>query len=1162
MAKNNRYQRKESGSSNVKSPFWLPRIEDRAMNAENETEDSDIVSDVSNTDSHSYAAFSSEPNINNYANIARQALTLVDDIVLKNYLSDLSEMEIVPPEITGVGENVILFKINKMVYEKNEYATDKFISAISAMTFTQSSVFLIVDGHISHTDFYVGIQCDDMKRTSRSIAETLKNSLSGQFPGIQLEDLSIIGKGAKVSSQDQLLYRFNQATCISSAVGIPAHKKGGREYTNENYIQGLEKLAIALRGKEYTAIILATNTSSKEIQGIRTAYEDVYTQLSSAATQQLSYQTNESLANAITRSTGYSDGETRTTSHTITEQKGESKSQTDGTSVSFSKSSGSCKENFWSKLGKISGPLMEVGGMLAIGTAVAGTGGLAAPAVLMGAGILAGGSSIVGKKSINKQEGETKGKNHSTTIGTTLTVGSSDGETKGVTHTETFTDSTGLTNTIGTSKNFTLTIRNKHIDEILKRIDTQLERISMAESTGLWSTGAYFLSYGNDNATAEIGASIFRSIMQGENSGIEASAVNVWRNKDAISSLTPYLQNFIHPAFKYIPPQSEYSGQETIKKIPVIGTSMLSSTELAMLMGLPRKSVPGLPVIEHVSFAKEVTRHDRCGCNASICIGCISDQGVDLSNNEVKLDCKSLAQHVFVTGSTGCGKSEAVYRIIESARDKDIKFLVIEPAKGEYKNVFGDANVFGTNPLVSRLLRINPFRFPEGIHVLEHVDRLTEIFNVCWPMYAAMPAVLKKAMLTTYKNCGWDLLSSKNKYSTALFPSFTDLLDELVEVIDKSAYSDEVKSNYRGALVTRIESMSNGINGELFSDYEVSDKILFDENTVIDLSRVGSQETKSLIMGIIIMRLNEYRMCSDIPTNSNLRHLTVLEEAHNILKRTTTEQTMESSNVTGKSVEMLTNAIAEMRTYGEGFIIVDQSPTSIDSAAIKNTNTKIIMRLPDGDDRCIVGRAAGLKDNQIGEIAKLPIGIAVVYQNDWFDPVLCHIARFQGKRIKSLRIAEPFIEEKSDETEVLKLLLKGRISAYIEPDINLIEKSFGLKRWPTFLKVTIYECLEQYKRDKKISLWNDDHFPRLSHIVTTILDAKETVEKLVVSAKNFRDLNDSLSEYIHSKANVPPCLDLSIRQALMCNYGEGDQAREAIYSAWFKEIKDRNNEFI
>ena len=108
----------------------------------------------------------------------------------------------------------------------------------------------------------------------------------------------------------------------------------------------------------------------------------------------------------------------------------------------------------------------------------------------------------------------------------------------------------------------------------------------------------------------------------------------------------------------------------------------------------------------------------------------------------------------------------------------------------------------------------------------------------------------------------------------------------------------------------------------------------------------------------------------------------MLEEAHNLLKRTSTEQPVEGANLIGKSVEMLSNAIAEMRTYGEGFIIADQAPGLLDMAAIRNTNTKIVMRLPDLSDRELVGRAANLDDDQIIELARLPNGVAAIYQND------------------------------------------------------------------------------------------------------------------------------------------------------------------------------------
>jgi DNA helicase HerA-like ATPase len=333
----------------------------------------------------------------------------------------------------------------------------------------------------------------------------------------------------------------------------------------------------------------------------------------------------------------------------------------------------------------------------------------------------------------------------------------------------------------------------------------------------------------------------------------------------------------------------------------------------------------------------------------------------------VNLDTKSLTTHTFITGSTGSGKSNTVYQLLSEIQNAGAHFLVIEPAKGEYKHVFGsnpEVSVYGTNPSLTPLLRINPFIFPNGsenpsqnIHILEHLDRLVEIFNVCWPMYAAMPAVLKDAIEAAYEEAGWDLQTSINRFIPEKYPSFMEVAGTVKTIIERSEYSDENKGNYKGSLITRLKSLTNGINGMIFSHDEISNVDLFDKNVIIDLSRVGSMETKALIMGLLVMKLQEYRITSG-KINSGLSHITVLEEAHNLLRRTSTEQASEGTNLLGKSVEMLANAIAEMRTYGEGFIIADQSPGLMDMSVIRNTNTKIILRLPDENDRILVGKSA------------------------------------------------------------------------------------------------------------------------------------------------------------------------------------------------------------
>lgn len=1045
---------------------------------------------------------------------AKNALNLVDDVVFKSYLKRLDSMDIASmPEAEGVDSSIVLFKINRMVYEEDEFATDKFISAISSMSFADCSVFLVIDGYRDKTDFYFGVKNNDPKRTTASVADTFKSSLVGQFPGINIDDCSIVEKGKKSSLQEQVLRRISNASSLSSYVGIPAFKDEDGKYDNKNYVQGTEKLAQAMQGKRYTAIILASNLTTDVVTEIRNGYETIYSQLSPMATQQLAYSTNESLANAINRSKGVTQGKTKT--QTIGE------SHTNGTSSSHSKSDSETKKS------KTAVGCSVLGGVLsAVGFGLSATGAGAAIGIpLMAAG---GAMSTVGAIGKSKTSGTTD--TYGTSQSDTENRSTSDAES----HSETFTDSLGKTATIGSSKNYTLTIHNKHIEELMKRIDQELERISMSESTGLWSVASYFFSYDNDFASAESAATIFKSIMQGEESGVETSAINSWiDNSQNVKKLTNSVCHLSHPVFR----NNLTVNGENIK---VENSSLLSSKELAMLLSLPHKSVPGFPVVEHVSLAKEVIRNNENVMKREVSLGCIFDLGKVHTENHVKLDVKSLTQHVFVTGSTGCGKSETIYKLINETKQVGAKFLVIEPAKGEYKNVFGDVNVFGTNPLIMPLLRINPFSFPTGVHVLEHIDRLTEIFNVCWPMYSAMPAVLKKAMLDAYESCGWDLRLSVNRLSQGedVYPSFLDLFLSLEKVITESAYSEEVKSNYSGALLTRVESLTNGLNGEIFSVNELSNMVLFDENCIIDLSRVGSQETKSLIMGILIMRLSEYRMTGANTPNSALKHLTVLEEAHNILKRVSTEQSQEGSNMAGKSVEMITNAIAEMRTYGEGFVIVDQSPTSVDKAAIKNTNTKIVMRLPDEDDRKVSGKAAGMNDKQIDEIAKLPTGVAVVYQNDWVSPVLCKIDRMEGSRVIFNEQKDSILElnSENDIKNIIEFLLAGQTENTQKAfDVIQIEKSVRAFNMPSKVRMALLDTIEEYKKNNNISLWNSVSIYDLSSLLTELLDIRKEFEKCVRQYSQSKELNKKLTDLV--KTRVP--LDyVSCRYCLKCLFAD------------------------
>ena len=783
------------------------------------------------------------------------------------------------------------------------------------------------------------------------------------------------------------------------------------------------------------------------------------------------------------------------------------------------------------------------------GSALLGIASLVAAPLTGGASLAAAGAIMAGQVGLNMidpkttSDGTTEGSSDTDT--SAETVGSTDTVNDGTS--ENYTHTSG--STTGTSENLQLTMQNKTLIDMLDRIDKQLKRIDECESLGMWECAAYFMS--DSQETVEMAAGTYKAIMRGERSGVETSAVNFWGrgSSDKLPALREYITNFVHPVFSY---RSEHSA------IPVTAASLVSGNELAIQMGLPRKSVCGFPVIEHADFGKEIV-YAGTHRNDKFPIGNIFSMG-QRTLTEARLSRDSLTMHTFVTGSTGSGKSNTVYEMINQLRAiYNVPFLVVEPAKGEYKNVFGqfpDVRVYGTNPKkFSALLRLNPFRFPADIHILEHLDRLVEIFNVCWPMYAAMPAVLKDAMEKAYTALGWDLANSENPKGN-VYPNFADVLEQIENVIDNSRYSADTKGDYAGALCTRVRSLTNGLNGLIFCSDDLPDNALFDQNVIVDLSRIGSIETKSLIMGLLVIKLNEYRMTSG-KINNSLSHITVLEEAHNLLKRTSTEQSAESSNLLGKSVELLANSIAEMRTYGEGFIIADQSPGLLDMSVIRNTNTKIILRLPEQSDRELVGLSAGLNRDQIQELSKLECGVAAVYQNDWVEPVLiqinkCGIHEAMYEAANSAQMADTG----KVKMQLIYFLLQGRISKPLEFDVSVIERHLSALNISTRYLEFIEEQIGEYRDEGILDLWSDDNFKRLSRWLTGLLDIRSQVERCVITARSNGELTEKLESIIREAV---PGIDEDVILTL-CHCSLRDmstvpgcaEARERIYRSWYE----------
>ncbi|NLQ67198.1 ATP-binding protein [Streptococcus mutans] len=904
------------------------------------------------------------------------------------YLPQIEDLYIPVEKETEYGEdfrssnNIRYINITKWVIDKKENSLEKLVNVYEVLSNDACNISLVFHRKVIKTDVYLAItniDNDDNNVDIESYRRRLESAIQGNFPGSSWKEE--IGRGKLPCFNNNAHYS------VATASNVPTEKS--EKFVSQTIEKLLDGIIPATAQQEYILVLLATPI--QDIAERKLILSQIYSDLAPYASWQTNYTYTEADARGSAATVGINVGASAGTQTGTNSSVTDTSGQTDTEGITDTESNSST-EGTTKTSGTNSSTTDTVGGSIGNDKSLLSVN--ASRARTIGKSL-----SKVFSKSMTKGTSLAKTASKAVSKSTALATGASKALNFSMNFGANFARTSNVTATIGKNEGITQSFTNHNIKHALELLEEQMKRLEKSTALGMWDFAAYILS--EDQTVANNVAYSYLALTQGEESHMSQTVVNLWRGdvqeeQAKANEIFGYLKDLRHPMFALNPELLENDESFSVYPAVVTATTALSGKELAYSLNFPQKSIAGLPVFECAEFGRNINSYEETERDF-VKLGKIFHMN-HTEQLDAKISLNSLASHTFISGSTGTGKSNTVYEILDEVRKHGVKFLVVEPVKGEYKHIFGNdenVSVYGTNPELSDLLRINPFAFPKGIHVLEHLDRLIEIFNVCWPMYAAMPAVLKNAVERAYEDSGWDLLKSINSYGD-LYPTFADVTRNIKEIIDSSEYDNENKGAYKGSLLTRLESLTNGINGMIFTNQAITDKELFDENVIIDLSRVGSTETKSLIMGMLVLKLQEYRMTHTDSLNNLLKHVTVLEEAHNILKRTSNEQSMEDSNLVGKSVEMIANGIAEMRTYGEGFIIADQAPGLMDMAVIRNTNTKIIMRLPDFSDRELVGKSANLNDDQITELAKLPKGVAALYQNEWIEPILCKIDQFNG----------------------------------------------------------------------------------------------------------------------------------------------------------------------
>ncbi len=435
------------------------------------------------------------------------------------------------------------------------------------------------------------------------------------------------------------------------------------------------------------------------------------------------------------------------------------------------------------------------------------------------------------------------------------------------------------------------------------------------------------------------------------------------------SDLTPLVSNPADPMWRTL-------------VLPQRTDMLVSGERLTAAVQLPIAPGPAVTVVRGFDYCRTPRR--RAG-QGTVRLGAYCDGGLQPTESEaagslepVLVDLDDLTKHVLVVGATGSGKTTTVVHLLRSLRQQrseggdPIRVAVLEGAKREYRGYLHDIGITVRGHFDLRgakgFLSLNLFEHPPTVSPESHLGQLGAIFEATLEMPSPVPTVMREALARAYDH--WHRTPASSDLRK-LHPVRFWLLRAIFQVLEDADYQGEVQANVKGALRTRIASLSAGAAGTVLSGSASWDELrsqLAEQSILLELESVADKHSRALVMSLFVLY---YRYALEGRKGKGLRFVLVLEEAHRIIGRTPGRENSDAS------LEFFSNLLGEIRAHGCGLIISDQSPSRLIDDAMRNTNTKLLMRLVAGEDIDVAVRGAGLPEEARADIPQLAMGQAV-----------------------------------------------------------------------------------------------------------------------------------------------------------------------------------------
>lgn len=709
--------------------------------------------------------------------------------------------------------------------------------------------------------------------------------------------------------------------------------------------------------------------------------------------------------------------------------------------------------------------------------------------------------------------------------------------------------------TQGKSDALTVEFVNKRASETMKYIDEELlERLKLGRAKGLYRTSVYYMA--TNPADADQLKSSVIALFQGNKSTfspLNAHKLEMPENDAEKMALGKKIMRTYQNHQMRMPDANAYALSLHSRPFGIDGgesviglSTYLTAKEVSLFAGLPMKEVAGLPIKESVDFGlneKEIDGGDK----DKIEIGKMIQKGREMENLPFYLARKSMDKHTFIAGVTGSGKTNTCYILLQEA---DMPFMVIEPAKTEYRsllNYHADIIVFTLGNEQVAPFRINPFEVIKGENISSHIDMVKATFTSAFPMEASMPQLLEEAIIKSYEDKGWDINSNTNDkygdkaYSTEVdaFPVLSDLLAAMPVVVKEKNFGDKMGSEYIGSLVSRLSNLTKGSKGAMLdTPHSVDFRFLLKNKVIIEMEDVKSPEDKALLMGFILTKMTETIKCVFKETQKKnigkldsekiprFQHLTLIEEAHRLL----TKVDYGDSGARKSAVETFADLLAEVRKYGEGLIVVDQIPNKLAPEVLKNTNTKIIHKILAKDDKEAVGDTMLMDDKQKEFLSALDVGEAVVFNEHTSKPI--HI---------KVKEADEKDKETSDE------LLKERFEKKVKDKMGNCYDNLDMMKAMGFFKQIIYYLCKDKNPNKEDC---DSFVASLQKVATKKTNSKEKILREVIETYDKRFV-----ENLPKRINTKECRINSLYDFFSTNVLQADSVDATAMLDIFNEKK-------